>query len=96
MTAGLTCTSSGRFDSRGLGYRDGMSVDEHVREAETSEHTLRLINITSSIAALIFLLVGVLELHVLLMCASGVWLLLSTVSAVLAGQDRPVRADSTR
>jgi hypothetical protein len=84
-----------RFNGRKLGNPRPMSVEEHVREAEAAARTLRWINLTSSITALMFLIVGVFELHVLLICVAGAWLFMSTVSAVLAGQERANGADST-
>jgi hypothetical protein len=63
----------------------GQNVDEDGREVETAFHKLRWLGTASSIVASVFLIVGVLQVRVLLICAAGAWLSLSVVSTLLTG-----------
>jgi hypothetical protein len=65
-----------------------------VREVETVVHKLRWLGTASSIVASIFLIIGVLQVRVLLICAAGAWLSLSAVSTLLTGvRERRKRRD---
>ena len=65
-----------------------MRVQEDVRSVEAVLQRLRWVGTVNWIAASVFLVLGVLEVRVMLICAAAAWLLLSIVSTVLTRQAR--------